>query len=205
VQVQPRKQKTFFDFPRELRDNIYHLCSAHSSPTAAGGHKQLCHNLLAICRTIRKEAAPIFWVDHVQKHNHSWNFRHYHVSEIRAFSNAMRPYTIATQMRWMARVLYRVRRDGFRGTQSVTSKALIAVLHQRNGGDKVLNQVARDCQEHFDRFLEHGAVTFLASGEVCGIVWKWTRSVFTREESIELSGPLAQLNWNFIVTGEGDH
>lgn len=108
-------------------------------------------------------------------------------------------------MRWMARVLYRVRRDGFKGTQSVTSKALIAVLHQKNGSDKVLNQVARDCQEHFDRFLEHGAVTFLASGEVCGIVWKWTRNVFTREESIELSGPLAQLNWNFIVTGEGDH
>lgn len=205
MQVQPHKQKTFFDLPREPRDTIYHLCSAHSSPRDAGGYKQLCHNLLAICRIIRKEAAPIFWVDHVQNQERSWNFRHYHVSEIRAFSKAMRPYTIATQMRWYARVLYRVHRDGFRGAQSVTSKALIAVRHQRNDGDKVLDQVARGCQEHFDRFLEHGAVNFLASGKVCGIVWKWTRNVFTREESIELHGPLAQLNWDFIVTGEGDH
>lgn len=170
AQVQPRKQKTFFDLPRELRDTIYHLCSANSSPKDAGGYKQLCHNLLAICRTIRKEAAPIFWVDHVQNHKHSWNFRHYHVSEIRAFSKGMRPYTIATQMRWFARVLYRVRRDGFRGTRSVTSKALIAVLLQKNYDDKVLDKVSKDYKEHFDRFLEHGAVTFLASGEVCGVV-----------------------------------
>ena len=205
MQAQPRKQKTFFDLPRELRDNIYHLCSAHSSPKAAGGYKQLCHNLLAICRTIRKEAAPIFWKDHVKKHELYWNFRYYHVKDIRAFSNAMRPYTITTQMCWFARVLYRVRRNGFRGTQSVTSKALIAVLHQRSDGDKILEQVAKDCQEHFDRFMQHGAVTFVASGEVCGVAWKWTRNIFTREESIDLRGPLAQLNWEFIATGEGDH
>jgi hypothetical protein len=205
VQVQPRKPKTFLDLPRKLRDNIYHLCSAHSSPKDAGGHKQLCHNLLAICRTIRKEAAPIFWVDHVEKHEHYWNFRYFHVRDVRAFSNAMRPYTTATQMCWLARVLYRVRRNGFTGTQSVTSKALMAVLRQRSDGDKVLNQLAKDCREHFDRYMEHGAVTFSASGEMCGVVWKWTRNEFTREESIELRGPLAQLNWDFIATGEGDH
>ena len=79
----------------------------------------------------------------------------------------------------------------------MTSKALIAVLLQKNYDDKVLDQVAKDCKEHFDGFL--------ASGEVCGVFWKWTRNVFTREESIELHGPLAQLNWDFIVTGEGDH
>lgn len=205
VQTQPRKLKTFFDLPRELRDNIYHLCSAHPSPNAAGGYKQLCYNLLAICRTIRKEAAPIFWKDHVEQHEHYWNFRYYHVSDIRAFSNAMRPYTINTQMCWFARVLYRARRNGFKGTQSVTSKALIAVLRQRKDGDKVLEQVARDCQEHFDSFMDHGAVTFLAAGEVCSVIWRWTRNIFTREESVELRGPLAQLNWDFIATGEGDH
>lgn len=32
MQVQPHKQKTFFDLPRELRDTLYHLCSARSSP-----------------------------------------------------------------------------------------------------------------------------------------------------------------------------
>jgi len=81
----------------------------------------------------------------------------------------------------------------------------MAVLRQRADGDKVLSQLARDCREHFDRYMEHGAVTFFAAGEVCGIVWKWTRNEFTREESIELRGPLAQLNWDFIATGEGDH
>lgn len=101
----------------------------------------------------------------------------------------MRPYTIATRIHLSARVLYRVRRNGSRGTQSVTSKALISVLCQKDNGDKVMRQVARDCQGHFDRFLEHGAVTFLASGEVCGIVWKWTCDVFTREESIEHQRP----------------
>jgi hypothetical protein len=89
MQAQPRKQKTFFDLSRELRDNIYHLCSAHSSPKVAGRYKQLCHNLLAICRTIRKEAAPFFSGDYVEKHELYWNFRNYHVSEIKAFSKAM--------------------------------------------------------------------------------------------------------------------
>jgi hypothetical protein len=84
----------------------------------------------------------------------------------------------------------------------VTSKALIAVLHQRSDGVKVLEQVVRDCQEHFDRSMEHGAVTFLASGEVCGVIWKWTLDAFALQESLELRGPLAQSNWDFVATGE---
>jgi hypothetical protein len=205
VQVEPRKQKAFFDLPRELRDNIYHLCSARSSSKAAGRYKQLCHSLLAICRTVREEGAPIFWKDRVEKHELYWNFRNYHVSEIKAFPKAMCPFTTATQMCWFARANCKVRRNRFKGTRSVTSKVLIAVLHQRSDGDKVLEQVARDCQEHFDRFTEHGAVTFLASGEVCGVIWKRTLNTFALQESVELRGPLAQLNWDFIATGEGEH
>ena len=64
------------------------------------GYKQLCHNLLSICRTIRKEAAPIFWADHAAKHEHYWNFKQTRVVEIRSFCEAMRPYTAATPMIW---------------------------------------------------------------------------------------------------------
>ena len=205
VQVQPRKQKTFFDLPRELRDEIYHLCSAHPSPQDAGGNKQLCHSILAVCRAMRREAAPIFWAGHVAKHKHFWNFAYFHVKDIRAFCNALRPYSTAMQMRWSARILYPRRRRRLSDNQSVTWKALLAVLHQRKDGNKVLDQLMRDCQEHFDTYMEHGAVTFWASGEVCGIVWVCTRNEFTREESVRLQGPLAQLDWKIIATGEGDH
>jgi hypothetical protein len=37
-----------------------------------------------------KEAAPIFWKDHVGKHELYWNFKNHHVSEIKAFSKALR-------------------------------------------------------------------------------------------------------------------
>lgn len=205
TQVQPPKQKNFFDLPRELRDTIYHLCSTHSSPQVAGGYKQLCYSMLAVCRAMRREAAPIFWADHVAKHEHFWSFAYFHVKDIRAFCNALRPYTTTTQMRWSARILYPRRRCRLSENQSVTWKALLSVLRQRKDGNRVLDQLMRDCQEHFDRYMEHGTVTFSARGEVCGILWLWTRNEFTREESVTLRGPLAQLDWNFVATGEGDH
>ena len=60
AQAQPCKEKTFFDLPRELRGTIYHLCSAHPSPQDASAYKQLCYSLLAVCRAMRREAAPVF-------------------------------------------------------------------------------------------------------------------------------------------------
>lgn len=82
---------------------------------------------------------------------------------------------------------------------------MLAVLRQRNDGNKILEQLVRNCQEHFDNCMEHGVVTFWASGEVCGIVWAWTRNDFTREESVRLQGPLVKLDRNIIATGQGDH
>jgi hypothetical protein len=205
MQAQPREETSFLGLPRELRDIIYHLASAHSSPNHPTGYRQLCSTLLCICRTIRRGAAPIFWADHIGKHERYWNFRHAHVSQIRSFSNAMRPYTTATQMFWTARIHYK------RGnvlnnmkTQTVTWNTLTSVLRQKADGNETLDRLAKNCKKHFDSYMGHGNISFSLKGKVCWIGWRWARNEFTREESIELRGPLAQLDWDFIASGEGD-
>ena len=88
------------------------------------------------------------------------------------------------------------------GTRTVTWNALMSVLSRTANGDMKLDQVARNCKDHFDTYMEHGKTGFRATGEARGIVWSWTRVEFARRETIELRGPLAQLDWDFIATGE---
>lgn len=153
MQAQQRKQTGFLDLPRELRDIIYHLCSAHSSPDIWGGHKLLCRSLLFICRTIREEASPVFWAGHVQNHRYYWQFGHLRVNEIATFCTAMRPYTTATPMRWSARVLNESRRNELHNTRSATGKALQSVFRQKANGNELLHQLERDRKEHFDMYM----------------------------------------------------
>jgi hypothetical protein len=201
VPTQPRKQTTFFDLPRELRDNIYHLCSAHSSPVTMAGYKQLSHSLLFICRTIRKEAAPIFRADNVAKHEHYWSFKQTRVAELHSFCEAMRPYTIATPMSWSVTIHNHDRKFNMDVTPTVAWKALQSVLRQTAYEDVVLEAVTKRRATGIPIVLGDEMV---ARGVACGILWKWTREPLTRREGLSLEGSLAQLDWDFIASGRDD-
>jgi len=103
-------------------------------------------------------------------------------------------------MSWFAVNFHSDYIGGFSATQRVTWKALQSVLRQEADGDEILEQFVRDSEEHF---AQSRRTHVSSSGERCGITWRFLRDQITWQETLELRGPLAQLDWDYIATGRG--
>lgn len=77
------------------------------------------------------------------------------------------------------------------------------VLRRQVDGKMVLDQLARDRVEQL-RSKMYKDEPVSASGEVCGIVWKWERCWYSWNDYVCLEGPLAMLDWDFILSGRKD-